>query len=236
MDIGFFINYLDSVIQLPVNPEKVTVTYSGNNETKEVISLGEINILRGRRLAEISFESFFPENDWFPGVRTRGEFKKPQLYKRWIKLIMQSKLPCRLIITGLDISMRCSIEEFEYYHQGGDHEDAYYSIEFKECPEYHITEIPIDSTLGEESSNGSSGDTSDTPGASASPSEITIGCSVILNGTVHYDSYGAKPGKTFSNYKGKINFINTAGSHPYHVTTPSGGWLGWVTKESVVLA
>ena len=51
-----------------------------------------------------------------------------------------------------------------------------------------------------------------------------------------YDSYGAKPGKTFTNYKGKVNFINKKGTHPYHVTTPSGGWLGWVTAGSVTLA
>ena len=68
------------------------------------------------------------------------------------------------------------------------------------------------------------------------PKQITIGCDVVLNGRVHYDSYGAKPGKTFTNYRGKVNFINKKGSHPYHVTTPDGSWLGWVTAESVVLA
>ena len=81
-----------------------------------------------------------------------------------------------------------------------------------------------------------SGTTSPPPKKAVAPAEITQGCTVILNGRVHRDSYGSNPGKTFSNYKGKVNLINTKGTHPYHVTTPEGSWLGWVTKESVVLA
>lgn len=228
MDIGFFINYDNQVVQLPVNPEKITVSYSGSNSTKEVIKLGEINLLKNRKLAEISFESFFPEDDWFPGVRTRGQFKKPEFYKDYITKIQDAKKPCRLVVTGLNITMKCSIESFEFYHQGGDHEDAYYSIKLKEYREYKIAEIPV---IKKETPAPTPA-----PAKPVAPANITKGCSVILNGRVHYDSYGSKPGKTFKNYKGKVNFTNMKGSHPYHVTTPSGGWLGWVTKESVVLA
>ncbi|MDE7060884.1 MAG: hydrolase, partial [Lachnospiraceae bacterium] len=56
---------------------------------------------------------------------------------------------------------------------------------------------------------------------------------VLVNGRLHRDSYGNGPGQTKNNYRGKINFINQKGSHPYHVTTPTGGWLGWVTADSV---
>lgn len=233
MDIGFFINYDNQVVQLPVNPEKVTVTYSGNSTTKEVIKLGDVNLLKDRKLAQISFESFLPQEDWFPSVRTRGEFKKPEFYKLYIDKIQMAKKPCRLVITGLDISMKCSIENFEFYHQGGDHEDAYYSLDFKEYRDYHITEVPVTVTKKPTTTNKKP---TPPPAKPVPPAKITKGCSVILNGRVHYDSYGSKPGKTFKNYKGKVNFINTKGSHPYHVTTPDGGWLGWVTKESVVLA
>ena len=233
MDIGFFINYDNQVVQLPVNPEKVTVTYSGNNNTTEVIKLGEINQLKNKKLADISFESFFPQNDWFPAVRTRGKFKTPDFYKEFFQTVMDSRKPCRLVITGLDISMKTSIENFEYYHQGGDHEDAYYSLEFKEYREYHITQIPVDASL--KRTTGTKKKKANSPAKVVAPSNITVGCTVILNGRVHYDSYGAKPGKTFKNYTGKVNFINKKGTHPYHVTTPSGGWLGWVTKGSVKL-
>lgn len=234
MDIGFFINYDGQVVQLPVNPEKVEVKFSGNNSTTEIIQLGEINLLKDRKLAEISFSSFFPQDDWFPAIRTRGQFKRPDFYKSFFEGIQEDKKPCRLIITGLNITMKTSVENFSYYHQGGDHEDAYYSLDFKEYRDYHITQIPIDPSLKRPTAPAKS--PTPQPAKPATPAQITKGCDVILNGRVHYDSYGSKPGKTFSNYKGKVNFINMKGSHPYHVTTPSGGWLGWVTKESVVLA
>lgn len=230
MDIGFFINYNDLVVQLPVNPEKVEVKYPGNNSTTEIIKLGEINILKDRKLAEISFESFFPQEDWFPAVRTRGEFKDAAFYKNFFTGIQNDKKPCRLTITGIGITEKCSIENFEFYHQAGDHEDAYYTLEFKEYRDYIVTEIPLVNNSSSEESPIPA------PAEAVSPSQITIGCDVILNGRVHYDSYGSKPGKTFTDYRGKINYINMKGSHPYHVTTPEGGWLGWVTAESVVLA
>lgn len=233
MDIGFFINYDNQVVQLPVNPEKVTVTYSGNNKTTEVIKLGEINQLKNKKLADISFESFFPQGDWFPSVRTRGKFKTPDFYKEFLQTIMDSRKPCRLVITGLNISMKTSIENFEYYHQGGDHEDAYYSLDFKEYRDYHITQIPVDKSLKRTTTKKTT--KAKSPAKVTTPSKITKGCTVILNGRVHYDSYGSKPGKTFKNYTGKVNFINEKGTHPYHITTPSGGWLGWVTKGSVKL-
>lgn len=237
MDIGFFINYDGQVVQLPVNPEKVEVKFSGNNSTTEIIQLGEINLLKDRKLAEISFSSFFPQDDWFPAIRTRGQFKRPDFYKSFFEGIQEDKKPCRLIITGLNITMKTSVENFSYYHQGGDHEDAYYSLDFKEYRDYHITQISIDPSLKRlKRPTAPAKSPTPQPAKPATPAQITKGCDVILNGRVHYDSYGSKPGKTFSNYKGKVNFINMKGSHPYHVTTPSGGWLGWVTKESVVLA
>lgn len=249
MDIGFFIKYDNQVVQLPVNPEKVSVNFKANNTTAEIIKLGEISLLKDRKLQEISFESFFPYGPegvhpsvWFPGIRTVGEFQQPEFYKAFFEGIMNDKKPCRLVITGINITIKCSVEKFNYYHQAGDHEDAYYSIDFKEYRDYSITPIGVDASLLRTVSTASTANSSATTNKAAAsvkpiaPTKITVGCDVILNGTVHYDSYGAKPGKTFKNYKSKVNLINTKGSHPYHITTPSGGWLGWVTAESVVLA
>lgn len=232
-DIGIFFTYKNRVIQLPVNPEKVKVKVSGNNETVEVISLGEINQLKHRKLKEISFESFFPYEPWFPAVRTKGEFKKPKFYKKFFETLFDNRQPALLTITGLDIDMYVSVEDFEYSHQAGDHEDAYYSLELKEYVHHIIQEIPLETTSTSTPSSTQQPTQAADIVSSIAPAEVTIGCNVILNGTVHYDSYGSKPGKTFSNYKGKVNLINKKGSHPYHITTPSGGWLGWVLESAV---
>lgn len=235
MDIGIFFEFEKNVIQLPVNPEKLEVKYKGNNKTTEIISLGEVSVLKDRKLAQVSFSSFFPDQSWFPAIRTTGDFKGAQFYKDYFQKVFDNKKPIRLIVTGIDVNMLVSVEAFDYFHQAGDHEDAYYTLDLLEYRPFKITEvvIPEISTPGlvEMPAVGV------TPAApvARTDTEIVIGSTVILNGRVHYDSYGAKPGKTFTNYTGKINLINLKGTHPYHVTTPTGGYLGWVKKENLTL-
>lgn len=231
MEIGFFFQFEKLMLQLPINPEKVTVKYAGNNKKMEIIQLGEINLLKDRKLATLSFSSILPQNPWFSAVRTSGEFKTPKFYKDFFTSIQDKKKPVRIIITGLNINMKASIESFEFFHQAGDHEDAYFSIDLCEYRDYSIMRMDPPVPIGQPATATVRAATT----TAIAPTSITIGCSVILNGRVHLDSYGSSPGKTFTNYTGKINLINKKGSHPYHFTTTAGAWLGWVTKESVVL-
>lgn len=232
MDIGIFIEYNNRVVQIPVNPEKFEVNTSGDNDTVEIIALGEIVLPKKKKLSEISWSSFFPYDSWYPAIRTKGKFESAKFYLDFLDKIRNDCKPCHLTVTGIGFDEDVVIESFDYYHQAGDHEDTYYSISFKQYRPHTVSIISKTDTSKKKTTNTSSSSDKVSP----KPKEITIGCDVILNGRVHYDSYGSKPGKTFTKYKGKINFINKKGSHPYHVTTPSGGWLGWVTKESVVLA
>lgn len=234
MDIGIFIEYDGRVVQIPVNPEEFEVKTRGNNATQEIISLGEIVIPKTKKLSSISWESFFPYEDWFPGIRTKGQFESAQFYLDFINKIRDACKYCHLTVTGIGFDDDVVIESFDYRHQAGDHEDTYYSIELKRYQHYGVDIIPPASTPTKKKTP--TGAVAPKSSVTPTPKEITIGCDVILNGKVHLDSYGSKPGKAFTNYKGKVNLINKKGSHPYHVTTPSGGWLGWVTKESVVLA
>ena len=238
MDIGIFIEYNNRVVQFPVNPEKFSVRTGGDNATEEIISLGEIVIPKKQRLSEISWDSFFPYESWFPAVRTKGAFESAKFYVDFINKIREDCKPCHLTVTGIGFDEDVVIESFDYYHQAGDHEDTYYSISLKKYRSYAVS--IISKVDAETQINGGSttsvGTASTKSSVSPEPKEITIGCDVILSGRVHQDSYGSKPGKTFTNYKCRVNLINKQGSHPYHVTTPSGSALGWVTKESVVLA
>lgn len=236
MDIGIFIEYNGQVVQIPVNPPSFNVNTSGNNATMEIITLGEIVIPKKKKLSSISWESFFPYEPWYPAIRTRGSFESAEFYLTFLDKIRDDCKPCHLTVTGIGFDDEVVIESFDYHHQAGDHEDTYYSITFKRYQSYGVSvvsKVDMSNQLHKTTAVGTV-----SPQAAVTPvaKEITIGCDVILNGRVHYDSYGSKPGKTFTNYKGKVNLVNKKGSHPYHVTTPSGGWLGWVTKESVVLA
>lgn len=237
MDIGIFIEYNGQVVQIPVNPPAFDVKTSGNNATTEIITLGEVVIPKKKKLSSISWESFFPYESWFPAVRTTGGFRSADFYLQFLNKIRDDCKPCHLTVTGIGFDDDVVIESFDYNHQAGDHEDTYYSITLKRYQHFGVSVVSKTAMSSQLQSKPTTMGTV-SPQATVTPkaTEITIGCDVILNGRVHYDSYGSKPGKTFTNYKGKVNLINKKGSHPYHVTTPSGGWLGWVTKESVVLA
>lgn len=234
MDIGIFIEYDGRVVQIPVNPPSFDVSSSGNNATTEIIALGEIVIPKKKKLSSISWESFFPYQSWHPAVRTKGDFKSADFYLEFLDKIREDCKPCHLTVSGIGFDEDVVIESFDYKHQAGDHEDTYYTIKLTRYQPYGVA--ILSKTDLESGKTSMTGTTSPQASTTVKAKEITIGCDVIVNGQVHYTSYGDKPGKTFTNYKGKVNLINKKGSHPYHVTTPSGGWLGWVSKESVVLA
>lgn len=232
MDIGIFIEYNGQVVQIPVNPQTFNVKTSGNNATTEIITLGEVVVPKKKKLSSISWESFFPYASWYPAIRTKGRFESADFYLNFIEKIRDDCKPCHLTVTGIGFDEDVVIESFDFYHQAGDHEDTYYNITLKQYRPYGVSVIFKSGV----SAQGTPTTAVPKAGVALEPKQITVGCDVILTGTVHYDSYGSKPGNTFNNYRGKISLINSKGSHPYHVTTPSGGLLGWVTKESVVLA
>lgn len=235
MDIGIFLEYNGQVVQIPVNPETFNVKSAGNNAKTEIITLGEIVIPKRQKLSSISWECFFPYDSWYPAIRTKGGFRSAQFYVDFINKIRDDRKPCHLTVTGIDFDDDVVIDDFDYFHQAGDHEDTYYSIKLTQYKHHAISVISKSAVTNQLKKTTAVGTVAPQAKAAPVPKQITIGCDVILNGRVHYDSYGAKPGKTFTNYKGKVNLINKKGSHPYHVTTPSGGWLGWVTEGSVKL-
>lgn len=239
-DIGFFLNHRDRIYQLPVNPESIEVQYPGDNETKQVVSLGEIIVLKGRKLAKLSIESWFPEQEWYPGIRTQGQFLTAAVYDEFLRMVLSTGDFMRLIVTGINLNMLVGITSYSSRHQAGDHEDLYYKLELSEYRPYSAQQIPITGeniaiTQRNVLSLGSSGSGNDTtpPGV---PTQITIGSLVLVTGKLFYTSYGQDSGgKTLNKYRGRISHINENGTHPYHVTTPEGSWLGWVTKDSITL-
>ena len=232
MDIGFFFNDDNLIVQLPINPPDIEVSYSGNNKTSEVIKLGEINRLRNRKLADIKFNSWFPFDTWFPGIRTKGKFESCKYYKDFFTELMNSEKPVRFIVTGIDINMLVSVEDFNFTHKAGEGEDAYYSLVLKEYKDYKVKESNLQlKTTDKEETKVQEVKVEQ----KRKDTQITIGSPVILNGRVHIDSYGGKPGKLFTDYTCRVSLINKRGTHIYHITTPEGSPLGWVKKDQVKL-
>ncbi|MDZ4994578.1 hypothetical protein GNF80_16705 [Clostridium perfringens] len=227
MSIGIFMEYRGLLIQFPVNPEELKVKTEGNNETTEVIKLGEVNIARDKKLSTVEFESFLPEKNIYPFIRNKNQFEGPKYYIDFIEKVRNEKKPIRFLVSDTNINFMALIEEFEYEYKYGSN-DIEFKVSIKEFREVRVKEVKISNYA----SNRPNRETNTNRGNSSG--NVTPGCTVIVNGRLHRDSWGKGPGMTLKNYKGKINFIKTDGrQYPYHVTDMSGGWMGWVTKDSV---
>lgn len=231
-EIAFAFEYDNRAVILPITPEDIEITYPGNNTSANIIQLGEITLLKKRKLATFTIKSWFPDDNYYPGIKTSGRFEDSNFYVNFFEKIREDKKPCLFIVYGLNITMYVSIESFVRERRGGEHEDLYYQLSFKEYKSYSIKELPP--RVQEESPEIL--ETIDKKTPILEPTEITVGTTVIVNGTIHSDSYGSNPGKSLSNYTGAVNLINKKGTHPYHIVTPAGGWLGWVNKEALSIA
>ena len=147
------------------------------------------------------------------------------------------KKPFQFIVTRtrpdgtplFNTNIKVSLEEYEINEDAEEGFDVILSIKLKQYKPYSTKKIKIEKSKDEDNKQEAKVEEE----READESKIMIGSDVIVNGRLHRDSYGKGAGQTRTNYKGKINLINEKGSHPYHVTTPEGSHLGWVTKDSV---
>ena len=59
--ISFFAKYNDRIVQLPVNPEDITISGSSSNDTTDTVGQGEISNIGFPGLKELTISSFFPK-------------------------------------------------------------------------------------------------------------------------------------------------------------------------------
>lgn len=116
-------------VSFPVSPANFEVTNPYNNQTVNIINLGDINMLGKRGLRTIKFKSFFPAQA-YSFVQTLA-LSGPYDYVNQIKQMAESGNACSLSITGTDVSMPVSIDDFSYGERDGSG-DVYFSISLKE--------------------------------------------------------------------------------------------------------
>ncbi len=222
---------------LPIAPEKLTLKISNENDTIKLINEGEVNILKDPGLTEIEFECVIPQVRYSFAVYKSG-FLGAAFFLEFFEKLKTEKKPFQFIVSRampnggalFSTNMKVAMEEYKITEQAKDGFDIKVTIKLKQYRE-HGTKIVSIKPAG----IGAKATAKIARAASTVRDEkpVVIGSEVIVNGRLHGSSYGDAPGQTRTNYRGKINFINLKGSHPYHVTTPAGGWLGWVSKESV---
>lgn len=127
-----------TVLTLPVTPESYNVSTSQNNQTVNIISLGDLNLMGNKGLKELSFSSFFPANKVHGGYAAQAAFKEPfSLCNRLINWKNGKKI-VRVIITGTNINTEYLINEFSYEQKDATG-DIYYSIALSEYVRPKVT-------------------------------------------------------------------------------------------------
>lgn len=229
MAIRFFFEFKNQIVQLPVNPEKIVLKSSGSNKVEEIVKIGEINLLREKKLTECTIEGFLPANLNAPYIVTSGRFKPPEFYLEFFEKIRASKTPCRFIISDMDINMLVSIEKLEYGLTAGD-PDTQYSMSLKEFRPFSAKTVVIKSptTL-------SGAPRIEKPALERSKTRFAIGDIVIANGKYWYTSYGGSPYGIANNRTVKIGLIvaDTTRKYRYAIYTLEGGGLGWIAEDQI---
>ena len=136
--ISLFVKYKERLVQLPVNPEDISINGGTNNSTSDTVGQGQINDLGFPKLKELTISSFFPKR--YNGelyINTGGQFEEPDFYIKFFEDIKSAREPFRLIITDININMLVSIENFEYTYKYGT-DDVDYELDLKEYKEHNI--------------------------------------------------------------------------------------------------
>lgn len=136
-------NHDQEGFQIPVNPAEIEIKDGLDSKTYNISKLGEINMVKGGKLKEISFESFFPWNQ-YPFVVT-DKILSPQKYVNYINKWMESKQPIHFIFVGrsLTINILATIESFTTKEVSGAIGDIEYSISLKKYRPFAAKKVKI---------------------------------------------------------------------------------------------
>lgn len=225
--IGIYLtNDKNVTIELPVSPEEVMLTLERNNETVEILKLGEVNRIGELKLQSITIDSFFAVKARNAQVTTASVVKDASFYLDFLKAWFNSKKAGKITVSTTKIDVRVTVEKLDWGFKKGNADEYVFTLELKEWRDYSAKKAPVVKKP-----------TPPAPPKKPAPAQkIGIGSVVIVNGQLFRDSYGTGGGLIERNAKRKINFMAAGRAKPYHVTDMSGGWRGWVSAGSVRLA
>ena len=213
-NFGLFFTRDGTVIRLPVNPEKLPVARDTENGDYNVLGIGQIMVPRTPSLKEVTISSFFPGRP-FSGVLTSGGFQPPEFYIQFFEAAMNDKAP--ILYTPVR------------YYENGETGEFYYDLTLTEYRDYTPGAIQVQSRGG-----GTPAVATTEPSRDIPQGQLVVGTTCIANGPYYYTSYGDEP---HGNGNGRTvvvsRIVDAARAYPIHVTTESGGALGWMKKEAL---
>ena len=184
-NIDIYIEFDGEKYQLPVLPAEVQIQSASGNESAATIALGEVTILKMRKLRSLTIESFFPAHPNYPFCRTRENFKKPSAYLRIIEKAQTELIPARLTITNTGLStFWVSVEDFRYSRAQDD--SISYSLSLKEYRPFgqRAKTMEQNASLFDETSESV---LTESFGQVREPTDYAVGDRVVVSG-IYYSS------------------------------------------------
>lgn len=137
MEFWLSYNNFAERLQLPVPPPEYEYIESNQNETVNILGLGDIIQITGEGLAEIEISSHFPAHRVPYAQYYLGDpYEAVRTIERW----KRTKRPIRLIITETPVNLACTIETFTWGERGGSR-DVNYSLKLREYRFIQVQQI-----------------------------------------------------------------------------------------------
>lgn len=237
-NFGLFFTRNGTVIRLPVNPEKLPVERGNENDDYNVLGIGPIMVPRDPSLRVVSISSYFPGR-LSPMVLTPNEFQEPEFYIQFFESAMKDRVPILYtpvryyedgtpFMTG-DTGFQVLVTQFDTEERGGETGDFYYDLELTEYRDYSPQTMQIQQQQTGQPAEATTEKTREVPAG-----QIVVGSVCIANGKYYYTSYGDEPHGNGNGRRVVVSrIVDATRSAPIHITTESGGALGWIAKSAL---
>lgn len=144
-DYGIWLSFNNQQegFQIPINPGSIEMGDGSNSTTYDIVGLGEINVIKSRKLTTFGFSSIFPAHS-YPFI-TASTVLQPSEYVNMIVGWMETKRPIRFVFTGasFDINEAVGIESFDWKEVAGSIGDIEYTLKLKKYVFYSAQRVNI---------------------------------------------------------------------------------------------
>lgn len=250
---GLYFSGSGGVLRLPINPEKLPITWDNDNKEYNVLGIGPIMVPRTPKLREVSVSSFFP-GEWPTLPETYISFFTSAMANQEVIVFT----PVRFYQDGTpyattDVGFQCLVTEFVYEERGGETGDFYYDLTCTEYRDYTPMRMQVAATTGTGSgaSSASAAMLRSTPSTStttptatalrltAAPSrsiaqgQLYAGALVVANGDAYQTSDGLGTASPLSGQRCVIQRIQATDAAGVYVRTEDGIGIGWIAPEAL---
>ena len=242
-NFGLFFTRDNTVIRLPINPEKLPVARGNENDEYNVLGIGPIMVPRLPSLRVVTISSFFPGRIT-PMVLNSGQFQPPEFFIQFFESAMKEKAPILYtpvryyengepFMTG-DPGFEVLVTQFDTEERGGETGDFYYDLELTEYKDYSPQAMQTAQQAATSTDTTQAAQVTTEPARGIPQGQLVVGSTCTLNGQYYYSSYGDTPSAPGNGAQVTVSrIVDLSRPYPYHVLSTSGGALGWVSAASL---